>query len=59
MLLLYLLILAVASTEGPEDAYGVLEHNPLSISLADSLGFHAVGAYWLLFAALDPAFSTS
>lgn len=59
VLLLYLRILALASTERSKDAYGVLEHDPLGISLADSLGFHAVGAYWLLFAALDPALSTS
>jgi hypothetical protein len=59
MLLLYLRILAVASTERSKDAYGVLKHDPLGISFADSLGFHAVGAYWLLFTALDPALSTS
>jgi hypothetical protein len=59
MSLLYLWILAVATTEGPEDAYGVLEHDSLGISLADPLGFHAIGAYWFLFTALDPALATS
>lgn len=59
MLLLHLLIRAVASTERSKDAYGVLEHDPLGISFADSLGFHAVGAYWLLFATFDPALPTS
>lgn len=59
MSLLYLWILAVATTERPEDAYVVLEHDSLGISLADSLGFHAIGAYWFLFAALDPALATS
>ena len=59
MLLLYLQVVAVAIIERSEEAYGVLEHDPLGISLANSLGFHAVGTYWLLFTALDPALSTS
>jgi hypothetical protein len=59
MLLLYLQVLAVASIERPKYAYGVLEHDSLGITLAESLGFHAVGTYWFLFAALDPALSTS
>jgi len=42
----------------PEDAYGVLEHNSLGIAFADTLGFDTVGAYWLLFATLDPALAT-
>lgn len=49
----------MASVKGTKEAYRVLEDNPLSIALADSLGFDAVGAYWLLFAALDPTLSTS
>ena len=59
MLLLYLWIRAVSTTERPEDAYGVLEHDSLGISLADSLGFHAIGAYWFLFATFDSALATS
>jgi hypothetical protein len=59
MWLLYLWILAVTTTERPEDAYGVLEHDSLGISLANPLGFHAISAYWFLFTALDPTLATS
>lgn len=52
-------MMAMTTTKGAQDAYRVLEDDPLGIALADPFGLDAVGTCWLLLATLDPTLSTS
>lgn len=58
MLLQDLRMLALRWSKCPRYTQRVFENHALGITLANALGFEAIGAYWLFLPTLDTSFAT-